>query len=71
MNKIISTNFLGIVKNIAKDFEKRKSGFIVGISSVAGERGRRKNYTYGAAKAALTAYLSGLEIDFFFLSKCT
>ena len=71
MNKIISTNFLGIVNLfniIAKDFEKRKSGFIVGISSVAGERGRRKNYTYGAAKAALTAYLSGLRNRLFFSS---
>jgi hypothetical protein len=28
---------------------------------VAGERGRQSNYTYGAAKAGLTAYLSGLR----------
>ena len=53
----------GIYKlNISKyDFEKRRSGFIVGISSVAGDRGRKSNYVYGAAKAALTAYLSGLR----------
>jgi short-subunit dehydrogenase len=31
------------------------------ISSVAGDRGRRSNYVYGAAKAALTAFLSGLR----------
>ena len=69
MNKIISTNFLGVVNFfniVAKDFEKRKNGFIVGISSVAGERGRKNNYTYGAAKAALTAYLSGLRNRLFF-----
>jgi hypothetical protein len=30
------------------------------LSSVAGERGRADNYVYGAAKAALTAYASGL-----------
>jgi short-subunit dehydrogenase len=34
---------------------------MVGISSVAGDRGRKSNYIYGSAKAALTAYLSGLR----------
>ena len=61
---IINTNFTGLVSMlniIANDFEKRKSGFIVGISSVAGDRGRKSNYIYGAAKAALTTYLSGLR----------
>jgi short-subunit dehydrogenase len=33
----------------------------VGISSVAGDRGRKSNYIYGSAKAALTTYLSGLR----------
>ncbi len=62
--KIIDTNFTGIVSllNIfANDFEQRKSGFIVGISSVAGDRGKKSNYLYGSAKAALTTYLSGLR----------
>lgn len=62
--KIIHTNYTGVVSLlnvIANDFEQRKSGFIVGISSVAGDRGRKSNYTYGSAKAALTAYLSGLR----------
>ncbi len=62
--KIIDTNYVGIVSLInivANDFEKRKSGFIVGISSVAGDRGRKSNYIYGSAKAALTTYLSGLR----------
>src|SRR5690606_12784913 len=36
-------------------------GTIVGISSVAGERGRQSNYLYGSAKAGFTAYLSGLR----------
>lgn len=61
---IINTNFTGLVSLlniVANDFEKRKSGFIVGISSVAGDRGRKSNYIYGAAKAALTTYLSGLR----------
>ncbi len=40
---------------------REKSGFIVGISSVAGDRGRESNYLYGSAKAALSCYLSGLR----------
>ena len=62
--QIINTNFTGVVSLlniIANDFEIRKSGFIVAISSVAGDRGRKSNYTYGSAKAALTTYLSGLR----------
>ena len=62
--KIIDTNYTGIVSLfniIANDFEQRRSGFLVGISSVAGDRGRKTNYTYGSAKAALTSYLSGLR----------
>ncbi|HDY90161.1 MAG TPA: SDR family oxidoreductase [bacterium] len=62
--QIINTNYTGVVSLlniISCDFEKRKSGFIIGISSVAGDRGRKSNYTYGSAKAALTAYLSGLR----------
>ncbi len=62
--KIMDTNYTGVVSLfniIANDFESRRSGFIVGISSVAGDRGRKSNYIYGSAKAALTAYLSGLR----------
>ena len=62
--KIMDTNYTGVVSLfniIANDFEKRKSGFMVGISSVAGDRGRKSNYIYGSAKSALTAYLSGLR----------
>lgn len=39
----------------------RGSGVIVGISSVAGDRGRASNYSYGAGKAGFTAFLSGLR----------
>jgi short-subunit dehydrogenase len=34
---------------------------IIGISSVAGERGRQSNYFYGSSKAGFTAFLSGLR----------
>jgi len=60
----ISVNFLGPVRllnTIANSFEHRKKGFIIGISSVAGERGRKSNYIYGSSKAAFSSYLSGLR----------
>lgn len=62
--KTIHTNFTGnvnLLNIVANDFEDRKSGFIIGISSVAGDRGRKSNYIYGSSKAAFTAYLSGLR----------
>ena len=61
---VFRTNFEGpanILSEIANLFEKRSYGTIVGISSVAGERGRASNYIYGSAKAGFTAFLSGLR----------
>lgn len=63
-NKIITTNYTGavsVLNHIANVYESKKAGTIVGISSVAGERGRQSNYFYGSAKAAFSAYLSGLR----------
>ncbi|QHG91259.1 SDR family oxidoreductase [Sulfurimonas sp. CVO] len=60
----INVNYTGavsILNIIANDFEKHRRGFIVGVSSVAGDRGRKANYIYGSAKAAFSAYLSGLR----------
>jgi len=57
-------NYVGavcILNIIANDFEHRKSGFIIGVSSVAGDRGRKANYIYGSAKAGFSAYFSGLR----------
>ena len=62
--KSIHTNFTGLVSVlniISNDFESRKSGIIVGVSSVAGDRGRGSNYIYGSSKSAFTSYLSGLR----------
>lgn len=62
--RILNTNFVGAVSllNLAADlYEKNRQGFIIGISSVAGDRGRQSNYLYGSAKAGFTAYLSGLR----------
>lgn len=62
--KMISSNYTGavsILNVVAKYYAEKKNGVIVGISSVAGERGRQSNYIYGSAKAGFTAYLSGLR----------
>ncbi|HEO71803.1 MAG TPA: SDR family NAD(P)-dependent oxidoreductase, partial [Candidatus Hydrogenedentes bacterium] len=53
----IDLNFKGAVSVLdvfANAFEARGNGFICALSSVAGDRGRKANYTYGAAKAGLT-----------------
>lgn len=62
--RTIHANYTGavsILNLIAADYAQRGSGTIVGISSVAGNRGRGSNYIYGSAKAGFTAYLSGLR----------
>ncbi len=46
---------------LANRFEAQKHGVIAVISSVAGDRGRQSNYAYGSAKAAVTAFTSGLR----------
>ena len=46
---------------VAELFQSLKSGQIVGVSSVAGERGRVGNPSYNASKAALTCYLEALR----------
>ncbi|MCU4653400.1 SDR family oxidoreductase [Roseibacterium sp. SDUM158016] len=61
---VMRANFEGpasILGHLANAMEARGSGTIVGISSVAGERGRASNYVYGSAKAGFTAFLSGLR----------
>ncbi len=51
----------GILARLANRFDARGHGQIVGVSSVAGLRGRATNYVYGSAKAGFTAFLSGLR----------
>jgi decaprenylphospho-beta-D-ribofuranose 2-oxidase len=55
------TGAVSILEEAARDLEGRGTGCIIGISSVAGDRGRASNYFYGSAKAGFTAYLSGLR----------
>ena len=56
-----ATAAISILTLCAAQLERRGAGFIVGLSSVAGDRGRRRNYPYGAAKGALSLYLQGLR----------
>ncbi len=61
---VLRSNFEGpalLLGEIANRMQARGHGTIVGISSVAGLRGRATNYVYGAAKAGFTAFLSGLR----------
>ncbi|GIX12335.1 MAG: short-chain dehydrogenase [Paracoccaceae bacterium] len=60
---VMAANFTGIARmlhQLAPMIESR-GGTVLGVGSVAGDRGRVGNYVYGAAKAALHAYLSGLR----------
>ncbi len=62
--RVMRTNYVGpalLMGALAERFERRGSGVLVGVSSVAGERGRAANYVYGSAKAGFTAFLSGLR----------
>ena len=62
--QIIHSNYTGVVSiltHAANYLEKQKHGFIIGLSSVAGDRGRQSNYVYGAAKGALSLFLQGLR----------
>ena len=63
-DEVMRTNYVGpalLLGAFAERFAARGSGVLVGISSVAGDRGRRSNYVYGSAKASFTAFLSGLR----------
>lgn len=62
--KELNTNFISVVAlltQLANSMEKRGSGVLAVISSVAGDRGRQSNYIYGAAKGGLSIFLQGLR----------
>jgi decaprenylphospho-beta-D-erythro-pentofuranosid-2-ulose 2-reductase len=62
--QIIYTNYMAPVSLLtwlANFCVQRHAGTLAVISSVAGDRGRKSNYLYGASKAGLTAFLAGLR----------
>ena len=61
---MIDVNYSSAVSllGLAADYlARRGQGWICGISSVAGDRGRPSNFLYGSTKAALDTYLGGLR----------
>src|SRR5215831_490101 len=61
---MVETNLLGAMRWLdlaAERFSRAGEGVIVGISSVAGDRGRRGNSAYMASKAGLSTYLESLR----------
>ncbi|HKT36940.1 MAG TPA: SDR family NAD(P)-dependent oxidoreductase [Ktedonobacterales bacterium] len=61
---MLETNTIGAIRwlGLAADlFKSQGNGTLVGVSSVAGERGRRGNSAYQASKAALTTWLESLR----------
>ena len=62
--RVLEVNYLGaasICEALAQVMAHRGGGSILGISSVAGDRGRKSNYFYGSAKGGFTLYLQGLR----------
>jgi decaprenylphospho-beta-D-erythro-pentofuranosid-2-ulose 2-reductase len=66
IKKIIDINFTysAIISEMILNIYKKKNnsaGNLIVLSSIAGERGRAKNYIYGSAKSGITNYFSGLR----------
>lgn len=59
--RINAFSHMALAGELGNRFEAQGRGCIAVISSVAGDRGRQSNYAYGAAKAAVSAYTSGLR----------
>ena len=63
--KIASINYLSpmtfIEKSLVKYKTQKKLNTIIGISSVAGDRGKKKNPVYSSSKSAFSSYLDGLR----------
>ena len=74
--EILLVNTVGAIawcNPAAEYFRSKRSGTICGISSIAGDRGRKGNPVYGASKAALSHYLEALRnrLDDFGVHVCT
>lgn len=64
--QVLSTNFVGVcslLHRVLNSSYRKGLQWISVITSVAGDRGRKSNYIYGAAKGGLSIYLQGLDHD--------
>lgn len=62
--QVLRSNFISVIAllvPLANALEAQRGGCVGVITSVAGERGRPRNYTYGAAKGGLNVFLQGLR----------
>jgi short-subunit dehydrogenase len=62
--RVLRTNFVGpalLAQAAGRALTAQRAGVLVGISSVAGDRGRQSNYVYGAAKGGFSTFLEGLR----------
>ncbi len=55
------TSVIALLTPLANQMERQRHGTIAVMSSIAGDRGRKSLYVYGAAKAALNTFLEGLR----------
>ena len=65
---VIAANFTSVVSllvPLVNQLEEQRHGALVVLGSVAGDRGRPRNYTYGASKGALHLYLQGVRSRLF------
>lgn len=61
---VVQDSFSGpaqLLHRLAPLLEERGCGTVIGVGSVAGDRGRLSNYVYGSAKAGFHTYLAGLR----------
>jgi len=56
-----ATSVLALAARLASVLESQRHGSVAVLGSVAGDRGRRSNYAYGAAKAAIDVFMAGLR----------
>lgn len=59
--EINAMGVMSLLTHTANRYEEQGFGSLCAISSVAGDRGRQSNYVYGAAKGAVSIFLSGLR----------
>jgi short-subunit dehydrogenase len=61
---VVTDNYAGpaeLLLRLAPVLEKHGKGLVIGVSSVAGDRGRLSNHVYGSAKAGFTTFLAGFR----------
>lgn len=66
INDVFNVNTIGLINclnEIIPDFIKRKSGWIVGISSLAESRGFPRSAAYSASKVAVSAFLESIRVE--------